>query len=180
MPGHLSPPVPSRSPSAQNHQGHSEVRILVYGPVTALLSRFIPGQARVVTRQTCGRGSGAELIYSTQALDAYSGNRDRKRASISSRAGSRDPRSQVAASGRMLRSTACFNRSGMYRMPGTAMREVQRGTIARPSSAATRLMIVCFSSAICAMLGLRPACSNSFMVRSWLCGRDRRSGTIKG
>src|SRR6266702_1778484 len=30
------------------------------------------------------------------------------------------------------------------------------------------------------MRGVNPACSNSFIVRSWLCGRERRSGTSIG
>jgi len=37
--------------------------------------------------------------------------------------------------------------------PGIAMRDVQRGTIAAPSRAETRLTIVCFSSATSAILG---------------------------
>ena len=60
------------------------------------------------------------------------------------------------------------------------MRDVHRGTMATPSSAATRLTMVCFSSASWTMRACSPAWANSFMVRSWLCGRERRSGTISG
>ena len=48
--------------------------------------------------------------------------------------------------------------------------------MARPSPAATRWTMVCFSSAICDRLGRKPARSKSLIVRSWLCGRELRVG----
>src|SRR4029077_4605308 len=56
------------------------------------------------------------------------------------------------------------------------MRDVHLGTIAIPSLADTRLTIVCFSSAIWTMQASSPASANSFIVRSWLCGRRTSFG----
>jgi hypothetical protein len=119
-------------------------------------------------------------LFAAQASDAYFASRDRRIASISSRAGSREPRIHAAARGRMLSFPALSKSTGMYRTPGTTNREAQRGTIARPRFAATRLTIVCFSSATCEICGRSPALEKSLIVKSWLWGRDRRSGTIKG
>jgi hypothetical protein len=81
---------------------------------------------------------------------------------MASRVGSREPRNHATARGslRAIAFSATFK--GTNRAPGIATRDVQRGTIAAPSRAATRLTIVCFSSATWAILGVSPAPSNSF------------------